>query len=193
MKFTQVPADTFKEIQLNAGIILKDFDPATGTLKSTDIVGATSGGVSFAAEPEFVDFGEDIDNVPNNTKELKRLDSITAIMSGEFVSMSADMAKLLAGAADVSDGKVVPRADLATTDFQDIWWVGDYSDKNGDTNGGFIAIKLLNALSTGGFQIQSTDREKGKFEFEFTGHYSIDAIETVPYEIYVKQGTDEAA
>ncbi len=193
MKFTQVPADTFQTIQLNAGVILKDFDPSTGTLKSSDIVGATSGGVNFTAEPEFVDFGEDIDNVPNNTKELKKLDSITATMSGEFVAMSADMAKLLAGAADVSGDKVTPRADLASTDFKDIWWVGDYSDKNGESNGGFIAIKLLNALSTGGFQIQSTDREKGKFEFEFTGHYSIDAIDTVPYEIYVKQGTDEAA
>ena len=36
--------------------------------------------------------------------------------------------------------KVTPRNDVLETDFADIWWVGDYSDKNGDTNGGYVAI-----------------------------------------------------
>ena len=30
------------------------------------------------------------------------------------------------------------------------------------------------------------------FAFEFTGHYSIDDIDTVPFEIYVKAGTPAA-
>ncbi len=47
----------------------------------------------------------------------------------------------------------------------------------------------MNGLSTGGFQIQSTDKAKGQFAFEFTGHYSITDADTVPYEIYVKAGS----
>ena len=47
----------------------------------------------------------------------------------------------------------------------------------------------MNSLNTGGFQIQITDREKGKFAFEFMGHYSMEAQDTVPYEIYVKEGS----
>ena len=70
--------------------------------------------------------------------------------------------------------------------------MGDYSDKNGETNGGFIAIKLLNALSTGGFQLKTADKAKGQFAFEFTGHYSMSAQDTVPFEIYIKAGTAEA-
>ncbi len=46
----------------------------------------------------------------------------------------------------------------------------------------------MNALNTSGFQIQSADDGKGTFSFEFTGHYSMDDPETVPFEIYVKAG-----
>lgn len=194
MKFTKVPTTTFQQIQLNAGILLKDFDPSDGSYESTDMLGATTGGVSFSAVPEFIDFGEDIDNVPKNTKELKKLDDYTVTMSGTFVTASTDAAKMMVGAADVSSTKVAPRGDLLQTDFADIWWVGDYSDKNGATNGGFMAIKLIDALSTGGFQIQSGDKAKGQLSFEFTGHYSIEDEDlTPPFEIYIKTGAVEGA
>ena len=88
--------------------------------------------------------------------------------------------------------KITPRDTLAAADFSDIWWVGDYSDKNGATNGGYIAIHLKNALSTGGFSIQSGDKAKGQFAFEYTAHYSISNTDAVPYEIYIKSGTAEA-
>lgn len=194
MKFTQIPANTFKELQLNAGILLGDFDPSDGSFEAADMLGATSGGVSFTAQAEFTDFAEDIDNAAKNMKEFKVLDSWTATMSGTFASLTTALAKMLVGAG-VIDGtnanKIVPRNDLDQADFADVWWVGDYSDKTGATNGGFLAIHLMNALSTGGFQIQSGDKAKGQFAFEFTGHYSNAAQNTVPFEIYVKAGTAE--
>lgn len=198
MKFTQIPENTFKNIQLNAGVLLKAFTPDTGTLKATDILGATSGGANFTATPSFTDFGEDIDNCPANMKELKVLDGWEAKMSGTFVTVTADLAVKLTGAADESDGKITPRNELKVSDFADLWWVGDYSEINEDgTDGGgsagFCAIRLLNSLSTGGFQIQSSKKGKGQFAFEFTGHYSMDAPETVPFEIYIKEGTEAAA
>ena len=189
MKYTQVPTDTFEKIQLNAGVLLSSFDPSSASVGRENIIGATSGGVSFTATPTFTDFGEDIDNVPNNAMELKKLDSWEAKMSGTFVTADTSVAKLLCGAADVSGDKVTPRADVLDTDFTDIWWVGDYSDENNDTNGGFVAIKLINALSTGGFSLQSSDKAKGTYSFEFTGHYSIKDMDVVPFEIYIKAGT----
>lgn len=194
MKYTQIPATSFQNIQLNAGILVDNFNPATGVIGN--ILGATSGGVNFTDDVEYTDFGEDIDNCPKNTKELKQLDSHDVKMSGTFVTLSAATAKLLAGAADV-DGSdathIIPRNDLLSTDFKTIWWIGDYSDVNTGDNAGFVAIKMLNALNTGGFQIQSTDKGKGQFAFEFTGHYSMNAQSTVPFEIYVKQGSGESS
>ena len=195
MRFTKIPATTFSEIQLNAGVLLADFTPADGTFELTDIIGATTGGVSFSDSMTFTDFGEDIDNCPRNMKELKQLDAHEVTMSGTFVTVTPDTVKTLIGVADIASGdatKVVPRNDLLDTDFTDIWWVGDYSDKNGETKGGYVAIHLLNALNTGGFQIQSTDKGKGQFAFSFMGHYSMSAQDTVPYEVYVKAGAAEA-
>lgn len=199
MKFTQIPTDTFKKLQLNAGILTTEFDPATGELTASNIVGATSGGVAFEATPSFSDFGEDIDNCPKNTKELKKLDSWEAKMSGTFVTMDTKAAASVIGTAAVADDdqtKVVPRNSVDANDFKNIWWVGDYSDINDDGSStgkaGFIAIKLINALSTGGFKIQSGDKAKGTFEFEYTGHYSIENIDIVPFELYIKAGSADA-
>ncbi len=151
----------------------------------------TSGGVSFTSTPTYKDFGEDIDNCPKNTKELKKIDGYDVKLSGTLVTVTSAVAKKLVGAADVASTKITPRADLASADFADIWWIGDYSDKNGATNGGFVAIHVLDALSTGGFQLQSSDKEKGKFAFEFTGHTSLATPSVVPFEVYVKAGTAE--
>ena len=197
MKFTRIPENTFQNLQLNAGILLRGFVPATAEVEETDIMGATSGGVNFVATPTYSDRGEDIDNCPVNVKELKNLDQWDVTMSGTFVTVDTTLAKELIGAGDIdlSDAtKVVPRNDVdPTKDFKDIWWVGDYSDKNGNTKGGFCAIHMLNGLSTGGFQIQSGNRAKGQFQFEFTGHYSIEEQEKVPFEVYIKSGEDESA
>ena len=194
MKFTKIPSATFQKLQLNAGILLTSFTPSSATVTDSNIIGATSGGNNFTATPTFEDFGEDIDNCPKNTKELKRLTEWEVTISGTFVTVDTAVARTLIGAADIDTSdttKIVPRNDLDSDDFDDIWWVGDYSDLNGNTNGGFIAIRMINALSTGGFQIQSGDKAKGQFAYEFTAHYSIDAPDTVPFEDYVKTGTAE--
>ena len=190
MRFTQVAADAFQKLQLNAGVLLTDFNPSRATLDRTKIFAATGGGVSFTATPTYIDFGEDIDNVPANTKELKQLDQFTVTMSGTAKTMDTDFARMVIAAADVtkSSGLVQPRSVLSEGDFTDIWWVGDYSDvTTGDTSG-YMAVKLINALSTGGFQIKSNDKGKGDFAFEFTGHYSLEDIDTVPFELYIKDG-----
>ena len=195
MKYTQIPSDTFQKLQLNAGILLSAFTPATGEFTASNILGATTGGFNFTATPEFSDYGEDVDNCPKNMKELKKLDSWEVKMSGTFVTVSTTLAKLLTGAADI-DGtdstKIVPRKDVLQTDFGEVWWVGDYSDVNDGSNAGFCAIHMLNGLSTGGFQIQTTDKGKGNFAFEFTGHVSMNAQDVVPFEIYIKEGTAQA-
>lgn len=194
MKFTQISPTAMQEMQLNAGILLSNFTPSTGEVTSSGIIGATTGGINFTATPTYSDFGEDIDNCPKNMMELKKQESWEVKMSGTFVTVTAATAKMLIGAADVGSSdttKVTPRNDLVPGDFGDIWWVGDYSDKNGEKNGGFLAIHMMHSLSTGGFQIKSSDKAKGQFAFEFTGHYSMNAQDTVPFEVYVKAGTAE--
>lgn len=195
MKYTKLPSDAFKQIQLNAGVLLSSFNPSTGAISLADIIGATSGGINFNATPTYEDFGSDIDNCPKNTKELKKQTEIEITIAGTFVTTNPNNVQRLIGAADVDSlnaNHIVPRLDLKQADFVDLWWVGDYSDQNGNSNGGFVAIHMKNTLSTGGFQIQSNDKAKGTFSFTFTAHFSLQAQEEVPYEVYVKSGTAES-
>lgn len=189
-KYTKIPVDTFQKIQLNAGVLVGSFNPATG--EYSDLLGATTGGNDFKAEPTYSDFGEDIDNCPKNMMELKNLDSWAVGITGTFVTVSPSLGKRLVGAADVDQGNdahIIPRNELKVSDFQDIWWIGDYSDENTGSGAGFIAIHMMNTLNTAGFEIKSTDKAKGQFAFEFTGHYSMNAQDTVPFELYIKQGS----
>lgn len=189
MKFTKIPETTFKELQLNAGVLTMNFDPDGGTLTRESILGATSGGVHFSAMPTFIDLGENIDNCPKNTKELMDVSEWKVTINGTFKTVSAASAKFALAAADVTEGKITPRNHLEDSDFKQMWWIGDYSDKNDETNGGYIAIHMMNVLSTGGFEIQTHDEDSGDFAFEFSAHYSLEKPDEVPFELYIKAGT----
>lgn len=191
MRFTKIPEDLFETVQPNAGVILSAFDPEnppTAEEMMQNIKGATSGGVNIHAAPTYSDQGEGIDNCPRNMMELKQLDGWEITMSGTYLTVTIGSAKELAGPADVDGDKLTLRNQLKTEDFSDIWWVGDYSNKNSDGTGGYVAIHMMNALSTGGFQIQSSDKKKGQFAFTYTAHYSINDQNKVPFEIYIQAG-----
>lgn len=181
-KFTVIPQNTFDALQTDAGVLLKTFDPATPTAPADNaIICATTGGIQVSCVPTYSDYGEDIDNVPNNMKELKHLDGWECTLSTTGLGTSPELIRLALGAADI-DGtdstKIVPRRDLKQTDFADLWWVGDKAD------GGFVAVKIINALSTGGFSLQTTKNGKGQISLEITGHVSIDAQSTMPMVFY---------
>lgn len=191
--FSKIPADTFKNLVTNAGMVLKDFDPASPEIDEEDILGPTQGGNQSSLQYSYIDYGEDIDNCPKNTKELKRTDDVTATASGAFVALNEAAVEWLMAHCDktTSGGvtKFTPRTEIdIEKDFHDLWIVGDYSDKNTGAGAGFLAIHLKNAFSTGGFQLQTTDKNKATFSYEFTGHFSLDAQDEVPYEVYMKQG-----
>ena len=127
-KFTVIPENTFDELQLDAGVLLTTFDPATPVAPADSaIICATTGGINVSCVPTFSDLGEDVDNVPVNMKELKHLDSWACTMSFTALGTSPESIKLALGCADIDSNtsKITPRRDLAQTDFADIWWVGD--------------------------------------------------------------------
>lgn len=183
--FTKIPQNTFEALQVEAGILLTSFNPSTPAATDENIICATTGGINVSCVPTYSDYGEDVDNCPNNTKELKRLDGWECKISTTCLGTSPALIKRALGAADI-DGtnasKILPRAELEQTDFADLWWVGDKAD------GGYVAVKLINALSTGGFVLQTGKRAKGQVTLELTGHVSINAQTVVPMEFYSADG-----
>lgn len=209
-RFTQIQMGAFEKIQINAGVILKEFlkfgedgsitKPDASHFDKSNIIGVTSGGISFASNPEFVDFGEDMDNVPPNTWQLKRVTSYNPVLSGTMVTLDTSLAEYMMGVkssqvkeSDTNEpttnnskiSRFHPMA-LGKNSFQNLWFVGDYTTDNNALNGNFIAIHLKSALSTGGFQWQSTKDGKGQFAFEFTGHYDLNNPDNAPFDLYLK-------
>lgn len=182
-RFSQIKEATFDELQVDAGVLLKSFDPENPELVDENIICATTGGVNPVCTPEFADWGEDIDNVPVNTMELKQITGYTCTFGFTALNVTPEAIKLALGAADVNGQSIIPRRRLKQDDFNDIWWVGDRSD------GGLVAICLRNALSTGGFSLQTTKNGKGQVAVTLTGHTSIKEQDKVPMEFYVAEGT----
>lgn len=187
-KFTVIPENTFPGLQMDAGVVLKTFNPETGAApKDEDIICATTGGINATCVPTYSDMGEDIDNCPVNMKELKHLDGWECKISFTSLGMSPELIRMTLGAADINttSGAITPRRNLEQADFTDIWWVGDKA------NGGYAAIQLKNALSTAGFSLQTTKNGKGQVTVELTGHVSINDQDTMPMVFYSMDPEDE--
>lgn len=181
-KFTKISAKAFESMQINAGVVLNKFDPSgTTEIQDADIICATSGGVTAECKPNIADLGDDVDNCQKNTAELMQIEDYDCTLAFTALNVTTDVIKLALGAADVSDKKVTPRMTLnptaSTGDFKDIWWVGDTID------GGFVAVKLMNALSTGGLSLKTTDKGKGNISVTLTGCPRLGS-DTVPMEWY---------
>lgn len=183
--FTRIAADAMDTLQTDAGVLLSAFDPANPyeVPKDADIIATTTGGINPTCEPKYEDYGEDVDNVPNNMMELKHLTGWDAKMGFTSIKFNANNTAWALGAADkttLDNGvtKIVPRRNVKLTDFKDIWWVGDKA------NGGAYAVRLMNAISTGGLNIKSTKNGKGTNQMELTGHVSISAQDVMPMEFY---------
>ena len=187
-RFTQVKPDAFKDIQVEAGVITTDFNPANPILDRTKIICVTSGGINPVCKPTYSDYFEDLDNVPNDTMEGKQVDSWECSLATTMVDVTPAGVKLGLGAADIDSNdqtRITPRSSLRLSDFTpSIWWVGDRAD------GGFFAIQMLNALSTEGFSLQKTKKGKGTIGLTIKGHFSMNAVDTVPMNFYVVEGDD---
>ena len=187
-RFTVIPTSAFEGLQLDAGVILTRFNPANPVSPADeDILCATTGGIQVSCTPEFEDLGSDVDNVPNDMMEYKKLKSWSVSLSTSSLGNTTKLIQYALGCADIDeeDGtKVIPRRDLKQTDFKDIWWVGDKAD------GGFVAVQIKNALSTGGYSLQTTKDGKGTTALTLTGHVSINAQQVVPMVIYSVDGDD---
>lgn len=189
--FNKVSSELFDNLQLEAGVLLNTFDPDDPEVPTDEtIICATTGGVNPTCVPTYTDYGEDIDNVPNNTKELARIDAWECKLAFTALDVTPETIKMALGAADVTTAQnkatsIIPRKELKDADFQTVWWVGDIAD------GGLCAIKLVNAVSTGGFSLQTTKAGKGQLTCELTGYVSIEDTSEIPMEFYIGEAPGE--
>lgn len=173
-----IRSDAFKNLQLNAGIFLVDFDHSAITdadaLKAAiasaieagdKILGVTRGGGSFTVTRKTRT--PEVDGMRYPFKGSDFVDSADAYLSGTLLETNPANFKRLMGSADVvTSGKkktlTMRTAINPDTDYLDsLCWVGDISD------GTLILIELDNAFNTADFSMTFTDKSEGTMTFEF--------------------------
>ena len=185
---TRVSADFYNNVQKDAGILLKTFDVSNPVEPAdADIITPTTGGISISCVPETQDIYEDIDNVPNNTAEGKDITGWTITLSTTAIGVSADVIALALGASEVNEeGGIVPRRTYEIDGFKNVYWIGDMADKSK-----LLCAVIKNAVSTGGFSLQTSKNGKGQLALELTGHTKLNEQEIIPAEFYILEKVDE--
>lgn len=179
---TRVSADFYNSVQKNAGVLLKNFDVSNPVEPNDeDIITATTGGMSISCVPETEDVFSDIDNVPNNTAEGKEITGWNVKLTTTAVNSDEEVISLALGAYETNEnGGISPRKHYELADFKDIYWIGDMVDKTK-----LLCVVIKNAVSTGGFSLQTTKNGKGQISLELTGHTKLDNQDEIPAEFYV--------
>lgn len=170
-----VTQNTFQNLQLNEGAFLTS--PYAGTLTDSQILSATRGGATINITPVYRT--RNIDGVPANTKEARTVDSVTVTASFVALEANEDLITKACGVADYDSttGKITLRHKVKTTDFADLYWIGDISD------GRKVQIKFANALNTSGLSLTTAQNDEGGLSMTFEGNYSVADLDTPPVEI----------
>ncbi len=183
---TGVTSNTKNNFQLGAGLVCTGFEDGV----ISGIIGATRGGGSFTAVPTIRQ--PEVDGLPDNAKDFKIIDFWVATLTTTIFETTETSIKLaLAGGSASTSASVTTitatQGIVPTASYADLWWVGDTSDGNK------IAIKLSNALGSNGFNFNFVDRGEGTFELQAIAHYSVDALSTPPFTIYLDKTTSSAS
>lgn len=190
---TGLDATSLTNLQLNAGIFLKDFDYSSykdaealrtaivaAAKNAENRIGATRGGGTFQCTPTTREIEADgkryafVGSTMYDAWDIKLTTTLLEATPGNF--------KIAMGSADVQTTGNVSRLTLRTEPRE-----GDYI-KNliwvGDTSQGFVLIDMKNALNTTGVNLTFTDKGEGTIPLEMHAHQdSVDDYDIAPVTV----------
>lgn len=191
---TPLRSETFENLQLNAGIFIKNLDYGSTTdaaaLKTaiqtaittgTNILGATRGGGSFTVTREIRE--PEADGKRYSFKGGKFVDNADAQLSTTLIEITPENLVLaLGGATATKTGKkttIKMHTAIRDTDYiNTLTWFGDLAD------GRLVAITLKNALNTADLTLTFTDKGEATLPIELHAHQaSVADYDEAPFEI----------
>lgn len=180
--------NTAQNLMVDAGAVFVNFDIEKDTLETAKdkLIGATSGGNEFKAEPEFRDI--QIDGVKGKVKGLNLLESWEVTFKTNLLEFKKEtFAYALAGAeteeVQVNEHKytkISGKNQVTVCDYIDnITYVGNISGSDNP-----VIIQIYNCLNTEGLTVTPKDGDDIVAELTFEGHYSADKLDNPPFAIY---------
>lgn len=199
---TALRPETFENLQLNAGVLIKDLvytgtgAPTDATALKTliagivggtitgkgDLLGATRGGGSFTVTRETRT--PDIDGMRYGFIGSDFTDSTDAYLSTTLLEVTSDnIATLLATGVASTSGKVTTvkmNTAISSSDYlTNVCWVGNIG-----SSGRLALICLKNAINTADFTFTYTDKGEGTLAAEFHARQAaVDDYDEAPFEV----------
>lgn len=186
---TGLTENTITNLQLNAGVLLTSYTKGKD-VEAANIIGATRGGGSFTAVPTVHQVA--VDGAPTYAKGLERVDDWVVTLNATMLEFSDEgvaralgvgVTKTGSGSGTTKDVTFKVDRTIKDDEYKDIYWVGDLS------NGQNVVIKLKNALNISGFNLTVSDRGEGTYTLALIAHYTVDDLETAPFEITIERAT----
>lgn len=180
-----ITSQTIKNLVLGAGVIYKNLKFQSNDWTGT-VLGATSGGIKFNYEAQWLDI--EIDGATVLIKGVsKQKIGETATLEGQMTELTEDIlvtALHLEQAASSEDSnytKYVSKSNIDSSDYlENIAYVGTLS------NGKNVIIILPNALCTEAFEMETKNAEQTTFsvKFECTADLENDTLDKLDIKIY---------
>jgi len=157
---TPIRTETAQNIALNMFVLSTGYTPGSGP---TGELGATTGGGTFTATPEFRVPG--LNGLRKNTKGFMVIDEWEVSLKCSAVELTEAGLLLAAGygsaATDANVTTITPAQGLVPdSEYADLWVSGNTSD------GKIFAICIKNALNNNGVQLSFADKDTGKYDID---------------------------
>lgn len=185
MALTGYTNKTYKNLQLNAGMFVKSFNPEVDDIATAKILGATQGGGNFTAIPEMRAI--ELDGVRGVAVGMQVIDSWEVKLTTTLKEMTAENFKLALASGKITKAtgeekydKITANNNLSDADYIDnVCWLGTLAGSSEP-----VCILVKNVLNTNGLNFTFEDKGDGSIEIELTGHYSADSLDSPPFTIY---------
>lgn len=183
---TPIRTETAQNIALNMFVLSTGYTFGSGP---TGELGATTGGGTFTATPEFRVPG--LNGLRKNTKGFMVIDEWEVSLKCSAVELTESGFLLAAGYGSAAESAnvttITPAQGLVPdSEYADLWVSGNTSD------GKIFAICIKNALNNNGVQLSFADKDTGKYDIDVRGNYTAATLDTPPFIIYLDKSVATA-
>lgn len=196
--YTGFTSETKKNLQLNAGLFFKNYDPTTDTPKTAiaagKLLGATQGGGEFSAVPTFRNI--EIDGMPGRVKGLADIEKWETYIKATIIEVSEKSITAALGCTEIDATpdkykKITGRNYIADSDYiENVTWVGTLAGYDEP-----VVIQVFNAINEDGFKLTVADKNEGKITCTFYGYNDVEDVKgdyvTPPFAVWYPKDSAE--
>jgi len=185
--YNVIGENEFKSVLYDTAIVTtSEFNPSNPSFENVSVLCATTGDVTISSTYDINNLAEDVNNIHGMPIEMMQLSNRQHTCSFTAVGVTAETVKLaLAASTTGTDGAIVPKSYISTTDFPStaLWIIATRLD------GGMFVVKFERYLNTNGFQLTTSKAGKGQLAITLQGYNSIADMNASPVTFYPIAGT----